>query len=157
MRHSTEWAVCAAILFAASIAITVSGLILRAGGGLLIVIFFFMGVGALLASYRFRKLERATPGSNAGSAATKGHRSDRPELRYDRAFNRIAMARREAELLASSGVDVSSANNLIAAAQGALDTHDLDRAYESAQSAHEALVAARRSGPLPSLRSSPHP
>jgi Double zinc ribbon len=72
-----------------------------------------------------------------------------PELRQDRAFNRIAMARREADILSRQGVDVATARSLIAQAQGAFDTRNFDRAYESAQSAHEALVAARRGGPLP--------
>jgi len=70
---------------------------------------------------------------------------DSPELIQDRAFNRIAMARREAEIVARSGADVTSARTLIAQAQGAFDTRNYDRAYETAQSAHEALVSARQS------------
>ncbi|HTT14825.1 MAG TPA: zinc ribbon domain-containing protein [Thermoplasmata archaeon] len=72
-----------------------------------------------------------------------------PELRQDRAFNRIAMARREAEILARTGADVTTARSLIAQAQGAFDTRDFDGAYRNAQEAHEALVAVRRDGPLP--------
>ena len=80
---------------------------------------------------------------------------DSPELIQDRAFNRIAMARREAEILAGQGVDVTPARGLIAQAQGAFDTRNYDRAYESAQSAHEALVNARRVGGGVSLTSAP--
>lgn len=73
-----------------------------------------------------------------------------PQLVQDRAFNRIAMARREAEILSRQGTDVSRAHELIAQAQGSLDTGSYDRAYQSAQEAHEALVRARQQGaPLP--------
>jgi hypothetical protein len=75
-----------------------------------------------------------------------GELSGGPELVHDRAFNRIAMARREAEVLAAQGADVHRAQELIAEAQGAFDTHRYDHAYTSAQSAHEALVIARRQG-----------
>ena len=81
---------------------------------------------------------------------------NRPELTQDRAFNRLAMARREASLLADQGVDVARAQELIAESQGAFDNRHYDRAYETAQSAHEALVTARQRGsrttgtPLPS-------
>lgn len=71
---------------------------------------------------------------------------DRPELNQDRAFNRLAMARREAQILAGQGLDVRRAQELIAEAQGAFDTRQYDRAYRVAQSAHEALVNARQSG-----------
>jgi len=89
-----------------------------------------------------------------------GELSGTPELSQDRAFNRLAMARREAEVLAGQGVDVQRAQELIAEGQGAFDTHHYDQAYQSAQSAHEALVTARQRGgrstgtPLPS-RSNP--
>jgi hypothetical protein len=82
--------------------------------------------------------------------------SDRPMLNQDRAFNRLTMARREADILVGQGVDVHRAQELIAEAQGAFDLRQFDRAYQSAQSAHEALVNARRQGtrsaarPLPS-------
>jgi double zinc ribbon protein len=81
---------------------------------------------------------------------------DRPELSQDRAFNRLAMARREAGILARQGVDVHRAQELIAESQGAFDTHQFDQSYRIAQSAHEALVNARQKGamstgtPLPS-------
>ena len=71
---------------------------------------------------------------------------DRPQLNQDRAFNRLAMARREAEVLAGQGVDVHRAQELIAESQGAFDTRQYDRSYQVAQSAHEALVNARRQG-----------
>jgi len=75
-----------------------------------------------------------------------GELDARPELSQDRAFNRIAMARREVTVLASQGVDVHRAQELIADAQGAFDTHHFDQAYRTAQSAHEALVNARQAG-----------
>ena len=72
--------------------------------------------------------------------------NDRPVLNQDRAFNRLAMARREAGILVGQGVDVHRAQELIAEAQGAFDTRQYDRAYQVAQSAHEALVNARQQG-----------
>lgn len=75
---------------------------------------------------------------------------DRPDLLQDRAFNRIAMARREADLLARQGVDTGRAQDLIAQAQSAFDLRNFDRAYRDAHLAHETLVRARRTGPLPS-------
>ena len=87
---------------------------------------------------------------------------DRPQLNQDRAFNRLAMARREAGILAEQGVDVHRAQELIAESQGAFDTRQYDRSYRVAQSAHEALVIARQqgtlatAGPLPS-KGSPAP
>jgi len=86
-----------------------------------------------------------------------------PEASQDRAFNRLAMARREARMLSDQGVDVSRAEELIAEGQGAFDTRRFDRAYEAAQSAHEALVTARQRGsrtagaPLPSTTPPPSP
>lgn len=73
----------------------------------------------------------------------------KPALVQDRAFNRLAMARREADILAPTGTDTTRARELIAQSQGAFDTHDFPRSYELAQSAHEALVHAHgRIGPL---------
>ncbi len=72
-----------------------------------------------------------------------------PRLDADRAFNRLEMARREADIVARQGTDVSPARDLVAQAQAALDLRQFDRAYELAQSAHESLVAARQ-GRLPS-------
>ena len=74
---------------------------------------------------------------------------DRPELVQDRAFNRIAMARREAEILGRQGRDVGRARELIATAQAAFDTRSYNRAYESAQFAHESLVHSRSPPPGP--------
>jgi len=71
---------------------------------------------------------------------------DRPQASQDRAFNRLAMARREAGFLGGQGVNVQRAQELIAEGQGAFDTHHYDRAYQLAQSAHEALVTARQQG-----------
>ncbi len=71
-----------------------------------------------------------------------------PEVRHDRAYNRIAMARREADILERSGADVTEAREIIARAQGSFDTRNFERAYEYAQSAHEALVRVRQSGAL---------
>ena len=68
---------------------------------------------------------------------------ERPELMQDRAFNRIAMARHESEILARQGTDVTRPRDLIAQAQGAFDTRSYDRAYQLAQQAHEALVHTR--------------
>ncbi len=67
----------------------------------------------------------------------------KPALVQDRAFNRLAMARREAEMVGRTGADTSRALELIAQSQGAFDTHQYPRSYELAQSAHEALVNAR--------------
>jgi hypothetical protein len=69
----------------------------------------------------------------------------KPALVQDRAFNRLAMARREAEVLARTGTDLSRAQELIAQSQAAFDLRQYPRAYELAQSAHEALVNARGS------------
>lgn len=66
----------------------------------------------------------------------------KPGLVQDRAFNRLAMARREVQVLARTGTDTSRALEFIAQSQGAFDTHQYARSYELAQSAHEALVNA---------------
>lgn len=67
-----------------------------------------------------------------------------PEAARDRAFNRLALARREAEVLAAQGGDVEQAQQLIDLASRSLDGGSSDRAYQLAQSAHETLVKARR-------------
>jgi hypothetical protein len=74
---------------------------------------------------------------------------DRPELVQDRAFNRIAMARKEADLLARQGGDPGRARETIAEAQAAFDNRNYERAYQSAQIAHEALVNSRGGVRLP--------
>lgn len=73
--------------------------------------------------------------------------SGRPDLIGDRAFNRIAMARRESEILSGRGASVGRATDLVVQAQAAFDARDFGRAYELAQSAHESLVSARMAGP----------
>ena len=83
--------------------------------------------------------------------------SGKPELIGDRAFNRIAMVRREQEILARQGSDVSNAVGLIGRAQAAFDSRQFDRAYSLAQSAHEFLVAARRGSPAPTPSSGASP
>lgn len=80
-----------------------------------------------------------------------GELHDQPRLARDRAFNRLAMARRESEILAQQGLDVSRPRDLIAQSQAALDLRDFDRTYQLAQQAHEALVSARRDARLPSV------
>ena len=76
-----------------------------------------------------------------------------PRLDSDRAFNRIVMARREADIVGRQGKDVSRAREQIAQAQAQLDLRNFARAYELAQSAHESLVQAYQSAtpgaPLP--------
>jgi hypothetical protein len=72
-----------------------------------------------------------------------------PRLNSDRAFNRLVMARKEAEILTRQGSDITRARELIAQAQSAFDLGQFERSYELAQSAHEALVAARQGRALP--------
>jgi hypothetical protein len=73
-----------------------------------------------------------------------------PRLNSDRAFNRLAMARREADILGAQGTDVARARELIAQSQSSFDMGQNERSYELAQSAHEALVTARQGRPLAS-------
>jgi hypothetical protein len=77
----------------------------------------------------------------------RGELSGRPEAVSDRAFNRIAMARREADVLSGQGTNVPRARELVGEAQAAFDGRQFDRAYALAQSAHETLVAARQRPP----------
>jgi len=86
----------------------------------------------MLRSYRQRRLR-----------AIRGDAAD-PAFVGDRAYNRIALARREADLLSAQGVDVEQAEQLIVLANHALETRDSTRAYDLAQAAHETLVQARR-------------
>lgn len=79
----------------------------------------------------------------------RGELSGRPEAISDRAFNRIAMARREANVLQGQGIEVPRARELVGEAQASFDARQFDRAYELAQSAHETLVAARQRPPPP--------
>lgn len=82
-----------------------------------------------------------------------GELKGRPELVQDRAYNRLAMARREAEILARTGTEIGAGQALIAQSQAAFDLHQYPRAYELAQAAHESLVNARGAP----LRSRPNP
>lgn len=82
----------------------------------------------------------------------RGELSHRPEAVADRAFNRLAMARREADVLGQQGVPSPRARELIGESQAAFDARQFDRAYGLAQSAHETLVAARLR-PAPAARS----
>jgi zinc ribbon protein len=90
----------------------------------------------------------------------KDAREKDPRLQSDRAFNRLAMARTEADLLARQGVDVTRARELIRLSEQQFGTRQFDRSYELAQSAHESLVAARRgvmAPPVPSPEPGPAP
>ena len=77
----------------------------------------------------------------------RGELSSRPEAVSDRAFNRIAMARREADILGRQGVELSRVRELIGEAQAEFDGRQFEHAYSLAQSAHELLVAARQRPP----------
>ncbi len=77
-----------------------------------------------------------------------------PRRLSDRAYNRLAMARREASLLSGQGVDVARAQEQVAQSQAAFDNRQFDRAYELAQSAHESLVRLRLGNPLRSTSTS---
>jgi len=124
-------------------------------GAIVVVVVLAVVVAGLLL-YLLRRLKNRR-------AKLMSELEDRPELNQDRAFNRLAMARREAQILAGQGVDVERARELIAEAQGAFDLRHFDQAYQSAQSAHEALVNARAQGarstgtPLPSSGPSAYP
>lgn len=91
----------------------------------------------LLRNYRHRRL--ATMRADASDPATAN----------DRAYNRLALARREADLYEAQGGDVERARQLIDLSSHSLATREYDRAYDLAQAAHETLVIARK-GPLKS-------
>ncbi len=98
-----------------------------------------VGLGAVgfLALYTLRRMrERRQKLRDAGP--------NRPEFADDRAFNRLAMARREADLLEHQGRSVGSARELIALSEHEFGIRQFDRAYELAQQAHESLVLERR-------------
>ncbi len=117
--------------------------------GIILVIVLLACVLAGVGLYILRRLHRRRD-------KLLGELKSSPGLVQDRAFNRIAMARREVEILARSGGDVSRAREQIAEAQGAFDTQNYDRAYQTAQSVHESLVHARTSTtPLPSSTERP--
>jgi hypothetical protein len=96
----------------------------------------------LLRRYRLRRLQDLR-GDSAG-----------PRAMSDRAYNRLALARREADVLAAQGGDVERARQLIDLSTRSLDAGSADRAYELAQAAHETLVKARQE---PTLSRSPVP
>jgi len=87
----------------------------------------------------------------------RGELSSRPEAVSDRAFNRIAMARREADILGRQGVELSRVRELIGEAQAEFDGRRFEHAYSLAQSAHELLVAARQRPPSVATGPSPSP
>ena len=80
-----------------------------------------------------------------------------PDVVADRAYNRIAMARREVEIVARQGTDVRRARELVAEAQASFDGRHHEQAYRSAQLAHETLVRARRGTPSEPSSSSTQP
>ena len=96
---------------------------------LLVVVYLTI---TLMSRYRLRRVAELR-----SAASTPGAQSDR-------AYNRLALARREADLLAAQGVEVPAAQQLIELANRSLDGRDFGRAYDLAQSAHETLVKARR-------------
>ncbi len=104
--------------------------------GVVLLVLFLVIVMFVLRRYRMRRLALLR-GTGAGAATTA-----------DRAYNRLALARREADLLDSQGGDSTNARQLIDLANRSLDGHQYDRAYELAQSAHETLVRGRRDAPL---------
>lgn len=98
------------------------------------------GVLALTAFYVLRLLRR-----RQANAQRIGH--VRPEFASDRAYNRLAMARREADVLEAQGTEVARARELVGLADASFRAREFDRAFELAQAAHETLVALRRRGP----------
>lgn len=100
--------------------------------GVVIVAIVALGFFEYLHRYRLRRLKEMRDGEGA------------PRLASDRAYNRLALARREADVLAHQGGDVGRARQLIDLADRSLAAHDFDRAFQLAQSAHETLVQARR-------------
>ena len=115
----------------------------------LAVLLVVIGVG--LGLYARARLQRR-------KAQLLGELQRRPDLVQDRAFNRLAMTRREVELLARQGVDVGRARQQIAEAQASFDNRRYEQAYQTAQVVHESLVNARKDGvPLPAApaRSAP--
>ncbi len=97
----------------------------------------------LLHTYRMRRLREVRQGGAM------------PGQARDRAYNRLALARREADLLEAQGGDVSSARQLIQLADSSLRGGHPDRAYELAQSAHETLVKFHRDSPPSGAASGP--
>jgi hypothetical protein len=109
---------------------------------LVVVVGILVGIALLLLLLAMRRLR-------SRKAELLDQLQHSPALNADRAFNRIAMARREATILARQGADVSGPQAQIARAQSSFDLGQYDRAYELAQTAHESLVGARLGKPLP--------
>ena len=115
---------------------------------ILVVAVFVIVIGVFFGLYTRARLQRRR-------AQLLDELQRRPDLIQDRAFNRIAMARRESELLSKQGAEVGRAREEIAQAQAAFDNRRYERAYEAAQRAHESLVHARRDRPSPLPSTSP--
>ena len=127
------------------------GYVLLAVGFVLIVAVVFVSF-TLLQRFRQRRLQELR-GDSSGTQTSQ-----------DRAYNRLELARREADLWAAQGGDVEQARQLIDLSKRSLDAGGADRAYELAQAAHETLVRARRepaprrpASPTPETRPSPLP
>jgi len=112
--------------------------------GVLLVAIVMLATFHLLRTYRQRRLQ-----------ALRGQGTE-PAAASDRAYNRLALARREADLLDAQGIDTERSRQLIGLAGRSLDARDFGRAYDLAQAAHETLVMARRQ-PLPSAAKGPTP
>ena len=70
------------------------------------------------------------------------------DLVEDRSFNQLRIARAEADLLASRGIDVHRARGLIEEAEAARGRRDYDNSLALARSAHESLVKLHQGLPL---------
>jgi hypothetical protein len=103
--------------------------------GVVLVAVVMLAAFHLLRSYRMRRLGELRGG--VGEPRSAG----------DRAYNRLALARREADLLEAQGGDVERARQLIDLANRSQNARNFDRAYELAQAAHETLVRTRRETP----------
>ncbi len=103
--------------------------------GLVLVVFVAQFV---LRTLRARRLAASRASGGSASPAK------------DRAYNRLALARREADLLQAQGGDVARARELIALSSRSLESREFDRSFELAQAAHETLVKARRLPSRPS-------
>ncbi len=113
-----------------------------------VIVFAAIVLGLLYLALRRLKARRAQLLNDLNSP---------PRLMSDRAFNRLAMARRETDILGRQGVDTVRARELIAQSQAAFDQSQFSRSYELAQSAHEALVNSRQTGTLPSTAAAAPP
>jgi len=117
---------------------------LIAGGAIGVAIVVYVTF-TLLRRYRLRRLQEVRAGASA------------PQQASDRAYNRLALARKEADMVASQGGDVERAQQLIDLSDQSLKRREFDRAYELAQAAHETLVKARKERGPPRSAPSPAP